>query len=88
MKKTVKKYSFVKGEIVLNKIKILKEIEFRPHNILYEAVLENGVKVLVKDDGTAIGENGVTYYNVSCDDGDEIEILGWSDEIDHQMFIE
>lgn len=72
----------------MNKIKIWKEIEYRPHNILYEAVLENGVRVLVKDDGTAIGDNGVTYYNVSRDDGDEIVILGWSDEIDSQLFIE
>lgn len=73
---------------ILGKIKILKEIEYHPHNILYEATLENGVKILVKDDGSAVGDNGIVYYNVSRSDGDEIDILGWSDEIDGQLFLD
>lgn len=70
----------------MKKVKILKEIEYHPHHFLYEATLENGVKILVKDDGSAIGEDGVTYYNVCRENDDEIEIIGWSCEIDKQIF--
>ena len=72
----------------LDNIKILEEKEFYSHHFLYMATLENGIKICVKDDGSAIGEDGTTYYSISKTVDDELEILGWSSEVDGQIIID
>lgn len=57
---------------------ILKELDFHPIEYIAQATLENGVKLLIREDGSADGSDGKTYYNVSKQTDDTLETVGWT----------
>ena len=61
-------------------MKILKEISFSESPYIAQAVIENGVTLLVHKDFSADGSDGKTYYNIFEDDGDMLIPIGWSTE--------
>lgn len=66
---------------------IIKEVSFEPINILYKAELENGVHIDVYGD-YAIGDDGKTYYRVGYEDGDILQIAGWSCDLNSAVIVE
>ncbi|MCM1364284.1 MAG: hypothetical protein NC122_10460 [Faecalibacterium sp.] len=67
---------------------IHKQKACRPVNILYEADLDNGVKIDVYGD-YAIGSDGKKYYHVGYEkNGDYLETLGWSCDIKQATIID
>ncbi len=68
--------------IIPNDITIWKEIEVLPKKYICDLLLENGVIIHVRDDGSADGDDGKTYYTVSQDNAaGDCEVLGYSSEI-------
>ncbi|HBL40381.1 MAG TPA: hypothetical protein DDY98_01955 [Ruminococcaceae bacterium] len=68
--------------IIPNDITIWKELKVLPQKYICDILLENGVVIHVRDDGSADGEDGKTYYAVSQDNAaGNCEILGYSSEI-------
>ena len=67
-------------------MEILKEISFEEYPYIAEAELENGVKLMVRENFTADGSDGKTYYNVFEDDGDMLIPIGWSTEKQEEYY--
>jgi len=69
--------------MISNEIKIIKAIDFFKTHYIGAALLETGVVIHMRSDGSALGEDGRTYYTVSQDDENgDCEILGYSCDID------
>ena len=69
--------------IIPDDITIYKEVKVLPPRFICDVLLENGVIIHVRSDGSAAGDDGKTYYAVSRDnDAGDCEILGYSCEID------
>ncbi len=68
--------------------KIYKETSCQVVHYLYDATLENGVVIHVREDGSAVGSDGKIYYNISRETGnDDLELIGWSSQTDHPQII-
>ncbi|MGN0636586.1 MAG: hypothetical protein ACI4I5_10240, partial [Acutalibacteraceae bacterium] len=59
---------------------IYKELNFKPIEYIAQATLENGVNILIREDGSADGSDGKTYYNVSKETGDTVQTVGWTND--------
>lgn len=59
-------------------MRILKELDFCQIEYIAQATLENGVKILIREDGSADGSDGKTYHNVSKQTDDTLETVGWT----------
>lgn len=60
-------------------MKIYAETKIMPIQYIAQAVLENGVTLLILPDGSADGSDGRKYYNVSEEiNDDEITTVGWT----------
>lgn len=57
---------------------IFKETEFSPTAYIAKATLESGVEILIREDGSADGNDGKTYYNVSQEVEDTLVTVGWT----------
>ena len=51
-------------------INIIKAVDYFVNHFIGSAVLETGVVIHMKEDGSALGEDGKIYYTVSQDDED------------------
>lgn len=69
------------------RINILKEISMTETKYIFDLILENGVLLHVKEDGSADGADGNCYYCVSKLVDDEVEVLGWSKDIDKPLHL-
>ena len=64
-------------------ITIHEGIEFLPSSYICDVLLSNGVIVHLREDGSAVGDDGKMYYSVSRDDENgDCELLGYSCDID------
>lgn len=68
-------------------IEILSEISITETKYVFDLILENGVLLHVKEDGSADGEDGNPYFCVSRLTNGEIEVLGWSKDIDKPLHL-
>ena len=57
---------------------IWQERSFTEIPYVAQAILENDVKLMIRDDCTADGSDGKTYYNIFEDDGDMLIPIGWT----------
>ena len=68
-------------------MQIYKELDFKPIEYIAQATLENGVHILIREDGSADGSDGKTYYNVSQETGDTVETVGWTKDADAAILL-
>lgn len=61
---------------------IHKELHFIKSPYIAQVTLENGVILNVREDGSADGSDGLTYYNISEDRDDNLRTIGWSSDTD------
>lgn len=66
---------------------IYKELDFKQIDYIAQATLENGVTILIREDGSADGSDGKTYYNVSRQIDDTLETVGWTDNGDETVLL-
>lgn len=69
-------------------MQIYKELNFKPIEYIAQATLENGVKILIREDGSADGSDGKTYYNISQEAGDTVETVGWTNDAGAAILLE
>ena len=63
-------------------INIIRAVQFLRTNYIGAAILETGVMIHMRSDGSALGEDGRIFYAVSeYDENGDCEILGYSSEI-------
>ncbi len=69
--------------MLANTIDFIKPIRYMKTCFVGTAVLETGVVIHMRSDGSALGDDGKTYYTVSRnDENGECEVLGYSSDID------
>lgn len=70
-----------------NGIEIFGESEITETKYIFDLTLESGVVLHVKEDGSADGEDGNAYFCVSRIVGGEVEVIGWSKDIDKPLHL-
>lgn len=69
-------------------MEIFKEISAQETCYVFDVIIENGVLLHVRPDGSADGVDGNRYYVVSDLVDDEVVVKGWCKDIDKPLHLE